>query len=286
MAARRAILFTGVDPNNLEGLWVIQNGAVAELTGIGGAVNGTGLFDQFRGDGADFTHFNGLELFQGVGSDGRFNLWVTDGTAAGTQELFPANVGASGLFALSFQGQPGFTVLNNRVLFSGFDAAGNGEIWSTDGTTAGTTRLTDPAVPGQGPVQPRFLVTAGPFVMFNDVGGADVDGHETLWITDGTSAGTHEITGIANTSALIGLEPQFLGTLNGLVLFDGTDAANNPGLWVSNGTAADTFELTGIANASPNGIFQGIGGVSGVPTIPGMWRYSRARTPPSMPAFG
>ncbi len=76
------------------------------------------------------------------GTDDRFHkeLWVTDGTVAGTHELTIATGNLGGL-------QPAdFTVFNGQVLFEGFDY--------------------DPSTP-----------------------------HRGLWVTDGTQAGTHEVTG-------------------------------------------------------------------------------------------
>lgn len=64
-------------------------------------------------------------------------LWVTDGTASGTQQLakFPnGNV-------------ENFTVFKDRLFFSGGGSGGQ-ELWSTDGTVAGTRQVVDLA-PGQ-----------------------------------------------------------------------------------------------------------------------------------------
>jgi ELWxxDGT repeat protein len=256
MGAHRTALFFGTDADVEEGLWeqpVNPTSAAAELTGIVGAIgpHSTGLFDTFSGDGPDFVQFNGLELFQAVGTDNKPTIWTTDGTAAGTHELLPANAAPGGLFSAGISGQPGFTLLNNKVLFEGEDAAGHQSLWSTDGTAAGTAEV-------HVGFQPRYFTNLGQIVLFNDLGASF---HETLWVTDGTSAGTHEITPISNVSAA-GLVPQFLGSYNGLALFEGMDAAGHKGLWVSNGTAAGTSELT-IANA--NGIFNNIGGVDGNP---------------------
>jgi ELWxxDGT repeat protein len=79
-----------------------------------------------------------------------------------------------------------------------------------------------------------------------------------LWVTNGTAAGTHEITGIkgANTGPL-GLNPEGLTLFKNEVLFRGVDASGQIGLWVTNGTAASTHELTGISGA-----YTGAGGMN------------------------
>src|SRR5262249_1796068 len=80
-------------------------------------------------------------------------------------------------------------------------------------------------------------------------GGHDAAGEQGLWVTDGTAAGTHEITGITNTFSG-GLFPGNLTVFNGEVLFTGSDTAGQIGLWVTDGTAAGADEITGITGAS------------------------------------
>jgi ELWxxDGT repeat protein len=87
-------------------------------------------------------------------------------------------------------------------------------------------------------------------VLFNGYDAA-VNTNAGLWVTDGTAAGTYEVTGIGGAYAR-GIDPQVMTVLNGEVLFNGTDAAANLGLWVTDGTAAGTHELTGIS-----GTYQG-----------------------------
>jgi ELWxxDGT repeat protein len=61
-------------------------------------------------------------------------------------------------------------------------------------------------------------------------------------VTDGTAAGTHELTGIKGASAN-GLQPTDLTVFGKEVLFAGVDAAGNIGLWATNGTVAGTHEI-------------------------------------------
>ena len=58
-----------------------------------------------------------------------------------------------------------------------------------------------------------------------------------LWATDGTSAGTWEIT--SN-----GFGPNYLTPFGGEMLFEGLDANSHPAIWVTNGTSAGTSELS------------------------------------------
>src|SRR5262249_34977854 len=72
-----------------------------------------------------------------------------------------------------------------------------------------------------------------------------------LWVTDGTAAGTHELTGIAGADPFFGLSPSGFTVFTSEVLFSGSDTTNQFGLWVTDGTAAGTHELTGIVGANP-----------------------------------
>jgi hypothetical protein len=90
-----------------------------------------------------------------------------------------------------------------------------------------------------------------------------------LWVSNGTAAGTFELTGIsgANTSNG-GLEPVSLTLFNAEVMFNGQDASGSQNLWVTNGTAAGTFELTGISGAYTGGLSlqardDGVSGLTG-----------------------
>jgi ELWxxDGT repeat protein len=87
-------------------------------------------------------------------------------------------------------------------------------------------------------------------VLFN---GFDAAGKQGLWVTDGTTAGTHEIA--VNGAAPGGLNPSDLTAFNHHeVLFNGVDAAGKHSLWETDGTTAGTHEITGIKGANSNGV--------------------------------
>src|SRR5438445_583700 len=81
-------------------------------------------------------------VFSGKDASGGFNLWVTDGTSAGTSELTVAGAYSGGLFSSVIVGRPDFTVLGSKALFQGVDASGHANLWVTDGASAGTSELT------------------------------------------------------------------------------------------------------------------------------------------------
>jgi hypothetical protein len=251
------LLFQGVDASGHPGLW-LTNGTAAGTSELGGLDNGSipgvyasgifhGLFDPF------FTVLNGEVLFEGIDAGGHPGLWMTNGTAAGTTEIDPNGAASGGLF--NSVNDPDFTVLNGEVLFEGLDADGADGLWVTTGTVLGTTEL--------GGLRDGGISHAGPFgiggvdmtVLNGEVlwTGVDSGEFEGLWESNGTTAGTHELTGISGANALFsGLDPMNLTALNGEVLFDGYDTSVDFGLWATDGTAAGTHELTGISGANAN----------------------------------
>ena len=78
---------------------------------------------------------DGRVLFSGINAKGDFNLWVTNGTSAGTSEISLAKQDPNGLIPQNL------TVFGNKVLFEGLDKNLNSNLWVTDGTAAGTSEL-------------------------------------------------------------------------------------------------------------------------------------------------
>jgi len=122
--------------------------------------------------------------FAKLGSTGKFlfaatdatagrELWVSDGTAAGTslvKDIVPGPGGASSsnpLFLTSFGEQVAFATLS--------------QLWISDGTAAGTTAVTSTTM------APRQLAAQNGKLFFQGFDGAH--GYE-LWTSDGTAAGT------------------------------------------------------------------------------------------------
>jgi ELWxxDGT repeat protein len=153
-----------------------------------------------------FVRFGTEVLFEGSDNSGNIRgLWVTDGTSGGTSEISVAGAHPGGIFF----NPPNFFVLGSEVLFEGFDAQSRQSLWVTDGTSAGTSELT---IAGANQSTGLF-VTAGPGfgrfgseALFNGMGS---DGRNDLWVTDGTAAGTSEIS-VAGSNLYAGLTPSGL----------------------------------------------------------------------------
>lgn len=119
-------------------------------------------------------------------------LWSTDGTTAGTQmvvDLLPGGGnGASWTFAQVVNERHPMGSLGGEVFFAGIESGATGiELFATDGTAAGT-RLVRDLIPGPTHSYPDQFVAFDGALYF--VANANFTGSETLWKTDGTTAGT------------------------------------------------------------------------------------------------
>jgi len=191
-------------------------------------------------------------------------LWRTDGTRGGTRLL---SLGVFGFQGLAFEG--------GRLLLSAADDpryfAGSGlEPWLSDGTTAGTHRVSDinqqlyylpfEGPPGVGSSSPGPAVWTGSAFLFAADDG--LSGRE-LWMSDGTAAATRKLVDInPHDHALYGenypgsAEPSPLTRLGSVFLLAADDGVSGRELWATDGTAPGTRRVRdlrpGAAGSSPH----------------------------------
>lgn len=202
----------------------------------------------------------GRALFAGNDGSNGSELWVTDGTAAGTSLLKDINPGtfvSSGL-TLGNSAAPSefIKAQNGMTVFAATTVAEGTELWTTDGTAAGTSLLMD-INPGSATSSTGgFHRLADGRLLFGAISGTI--GRE-LWITDGTSAGTSLVADIRpGTGSGLGYGGMSgaVALGNGKVLFT---PYSNPEPWVTDGTAAGTYLLQEIRagvsyGSNPSGI--------------------------------
>jgi ELWxxDGT repeat protein len=229
--------FLGEDSSNQEGFWV-TDGTAAGTSEIITPTLPDGSFP------TDLLAFGSKLLFRAQGTDAKSSLWITDGTDAGTQEIVVPLTSSTPFSNPSLFPTP-LVAFGSKALFLGSDGVQYG-LWVTDGTSGGTQELSTPGLqvdgsaPGTGTsINPTDFFVYGNKVLFR---GTDTVGKIGLWITDGTSAGTVEIT--PSNAFFPGLEPSDFSLAGTNVVFQATNAAGNTGLWTTDGTAAGTVELT------------------------------------------
>jgi ELWxxDGT repeat protein len=243
------IVFQATDATNGTELWV-TDGTATHTSLLKNIAPGASAGVPLNSNPTNFFALgNGKALFQANDAVAGAELWVTDGTAAGTSLLKDIRSGGSGSFP------QGFAALGNGLtLFQATDATHGAELWVTDGTTGNTSLLADinPGTTGSSPTLITALGNGTAVFEAND----GTNGKE-LWVTDGTGA---------HTSLLMNINPgkadssptdiTLLG--NGVALFQAKDATHGQELWVTDGTATHTSLLkdiiAGVGVSLPNTI--------------------------------
>lgn len=296
-----------LDPTPATGVVLVHrfgDRTVNELTPSGGTLymvvgnediwaydNGTGSVSQVTAFGAGglpghLTRYLGNLVFSASGDHGRELFW-TDGATVTEIGIRPG---------IASSNPYGLQVHDGLVYFIADDGVHGRELWTSDGTVAGTELAVD-FVPGPDPSN----LVLGPSTGF---GLAFTDAYQGLWVTDGTAGGTAEIPffesyasspsgllfdaagerlffvatldgngeepyvtdgTVSGTFALGDIEPgesgssaRFLATLpNGRTLFTATSGADDRQLWSTEGLADDAM-LTTVIHPG------GLGTVSGV----------------------
>ena len=191
-------------------------------------------------------------------------LWITDGTEAGTNLV--KDINASG------NSHPyNFTQVGDKWFFNADDDIHGVELWVTDGTESGTSLVKD-IRSGTSSSHPANLIAYKGKLIFS---ATDALGDTELYISDGTEAGTNLVKNIhPNVSSRIGNTVLF----NDLVYFTAKDENfARQELWKTDGTEAGTG-LAAKINPNPSNLGDGsfIGSTPGLLTPFGNALYMTA----------
>lgn len=184
--------------------------------------------------------FKGSLYFEGNDSVSGYELWKSDGTAAGTElvkDLVPGFESSDPV---------GFTLFGDKIFFTAGDSVHGREPWVSDGTAAGTTLLKD-IWGGTGSGNPNARLAIGNTVFF--AASTSATGEE-LWITNGTEGSTTLVKDIrpANFGSSLRAFTEFKGVL----FFAANNGTNALELWKSDGTTAGTSM---VKDVNPGGGF-------------------------------
>ena len=200
------------------------------------------LLDIYSGSNSSNATFgpilNGKMLFSASTAAAGNELWITDGTAAGTTMVKDIRTGSDS----SYPGN--MTSAGDKVYFRANDGTNGLELWVTDGTANGTTLVKDIYTGSNGSYpndsSPQGFYAFGSQVLFM----AETALGQELWVTDGTSVGTTLVKDINTVSTHS--SPRGFTEFNGMVYFSANDGINGTELWVTNGTPNGTTMVKDI----------------------------------------
>jgi ELWxxDGT repeat protein len=136
--------------------------------------NGLGLYP------SGLTVFNSRLFFSGYDKNGFNQLWSTDGTDSGTVIIKADSSRRNGNVGFC---PNSIVVYNNMLYMAGFDSLAGTQLWASDGTPSGTTRVTNVRFFGPSklyPFQNKMIMT-----------GYDSVTHAVeVFASDGTAGGT------------------------------------------------------------------------------------------------
>ena len=220
---RNKIYFSFNDGIHGDELWVSD-----------GTTPGTVLFkDLYAGSTGSFPHAftvaNNKLFFMGNSVEAERRLYVSDGTVSGTFVLKNDYINL-------FNGFSDFAVLNTEIYFTGDNGTGSGYgLWKSNGTIAGTVLL-KPEL--QSP-------TGGNYAVLNNklyFSGFDYTNGSELWVTDGTTAGTHIVINLSADAGgiLYSGSPNNLHVYKNKIYFTGRDDLHGIELFETDGTDTGT----------------------------------------------
>ncbi len=165
-------------------------------------------------------------------------LWTSDGNRSGTVLVKDINPGADG--GEYDENPSSLTGVGGRLFFTADDGTHGTELWTSDGTKAGTVLVKDitPGAGGYGERAPYSLTAVGGRLFFT----ADDGTHGVeLWRSDGTRAGTVLVKDIKpGAGGYDDYAPSSLTNVGGRLFFAADDGTHGRELWRSDGTRAGT----------------------------------------------
>ena len=235
-------------------LWV-SDGTTAGTRLVKDIATGANNGEAVSSSPSSLTPFTGKLFFSANGNQ----LWKSDGTAVGTvlvKDITPTSptTGSGGFGAMA--------EFNGRLFFPADDGVAGNELWSSDGSTAGTKLVKDVA-PGDGDGVPggsaSYLAGAALGSAFIFAGDDGVTGLEVYKRdANGTVSLVKDIAeGGFSYGYNVGSRPEEFTAAGGAVYFGAEEAGFGPTsvrIWKTDGTAAGTVPV-GEVSSSTNGRF-------------------------------
>ena len=172
-------------------------------------------------------------------SHGR-ELWVSDGSPAGTMRLTDIAPGNAHAFAKNPAIGRSILVAHDGLVYFPADDGEGSALWCSDGSVVGSRRALQINATGSDRV--AHVAAAGGRLFFTADDG--IHGRE-LWVSDGSQANTRLVADIR--SGADDSTPEVVGSIGDRVLLLADDGLHGRELWISDGTSAGTKRLSDIA---------------------------------------
>jgi ELWxxDGT repeat protein len=166
----------------------------------------------------NLTDVNGTLFFTAQDNSGYRELFKTDGTAGGTVEL---------TFGGRLSNFGNLVNLGGKLFFSASDSVlGYNALWTSDGTVAGT----HPFAQGSGNVAIYNPTGSAQALVGNKLffeGYDPANNQYDLWVSDGTSAGTHPVVPGTTASQLTGSNLAQFTNVSGTLFFQSYESGTD-----------------------------------------------------------
>ena len=184
---------------------------------------------------------------------GTTTLWKSDGTPDGTTTVRQVAADAAPAAPNNME----LVAVGNQLYFNSFGSSLGYELWTSDGTSAGTNLVADIRVGSEGADISQLTAFQGN--VYFAASNGDEDGQQ-LWRSDGTETGTFMVRPIGlNTGARI----EQITASGSFLYFAGDNARDGQELWRTDGTRAGTQMVMNIFPGSTDSLPQNLVDVDG-----------------------
>ena len=211
---------------------------------------------------SSFFEFNDKLYFSANNGESGNELFVSDGTAEGTQLLVDLRLGESN-YGYTYSSNPSELIeFNDKLYFSANNGESGRELFVSDGTAEGTQLLVD-LRPGESNYGYSYGSNPNDLIEFNDQLYFSANNGESgneLFVSDGTAEGTRLLVdinsnvneGYNGTTYPNGSYINDLTEFNGKLYFTADNGENGRELYVSDGTAEGTQLLVDLRPGESN----------------------------------